>query len=81
MVSEARRGLDWLCGEEAEGLGKGQIVHSNDVAGALTEAASKMDLTILGVQRLARHRKVFGELALYVARKTPGATILISASG
>ena len=80
-VDEAHHGLDWLCEEEAMGSGKTEVICSNDVAGAIAKAASKSDLVILGLQRLAKHRKVFGTTALRVARTTRGATIMISGSG
>ena len=80
-VREARHGLDWLCNQEAMGAGRAEVARSNDPMATITEAAARSDLVILGLQRLGRKRKVFGEFAVRVARTTSGATMMISSGG
>jgi len=57
------------------------VVPGDDVAQVVVEQALMQDLVILGVQRLGRRQKVFGEVALRIARDAPCATILISRRG
>ena len=58
-----------------------EIVASSAPADAITRHASRNDLTILGLQRFHRRRKVFGDLVLHVARHTPGPLLLLSRRG
>ena len=67
-----------IAGEELPGTPEVKVFQSNDVVEAIREHATESDLVILGLQRLKNGRRVFGELALRVARETDCAIIMIS---
>jgi hypothetical protein len=66
--------------EETHGKPDAQVVASDSVVEALAGVADEGDLLVLGLQR-HRGRRLFGEVALQVARTTRAATILISRRG
>ncbi|MBT3218785.1 MAG: hypothetical protein HN348_06815 [Proteobacteria bacterium] len=78
VIDKARLGLEQLCEEEALRFGKSEIVLSNDISGAIADAAGRSDLVVVGMRRVGRRQMVFGALVLRVARTTLGATIIIS---
>jgi basic amino acid/polyamine antiporter, APA family len=78
---EALDGLLRIADEEAPGFGTARVIRSDDPGGAIVEAAFGNELTILGVQRLARRHKAFGPVSLRIARDAPCATILVSRAG
>ncbi len=53
------------------------MVASDDVVDALAGLAGEGDLLVLGLQR-HRGKRLIGEVALQVARKTSAATIMLS---
>jgi amino acid transporter len=57
------------------------ILASATPADVITRHAARNDLTILGLQRFNRRRKVFGDIVLHVARYTPGPLLLLSLRG
>lgn len=83
-VEEARRSAERLARDNLPGVHTVEVVRSDDVVGAVTEAAAHHDLLILGLQvehttfRMGRSRATFGLLALDMARRAPCATILLS---
>ncbi|ETW96116.1 MAG: hypothetical protein ETSY1_27860 [Candidatus Entotheonella factor] len=58
-----------------------EVLASEAPADIITRHAARNDLTILGLQRFHRRRKVFGEMVLHVARHTPGPLLLLSRRG
>jgi basic amino acid/polyamine antiporter, APA family len=72
-----QRDLERLAREEAGARASVEIVRNGDVVASIMDRAREFDIVVLGVQRSGR-RRLFGRLALGVARATPGATILIS---
>lgn len=60
---------------------KVEVVRKKNVIDGVKEYAAESDLVILGIQRMGRRKKVFGDIAMEIARVTPGATILISRRG
>ncbi len=58
-----------------------EVLSSAAPADAITRHAARNDLTILGLQRFHRRRKVFGDMVLHVARYTPGPLLLLSRRG
>jgi hypothetical protein len=78
VVDQVRRDLKRLCDDKAPGIGVGEVIISNDVSSAIATRATDSDLVILGLQRLARRRRVFSEVSLQVAKASGGATIMIS---
>jgi nucleotide-binding universal stress UspA family protein len=57
------------------------VVGSDSAVDVVAEHADQSDLAILGVQRVSRRQKLFGQFALQVARKTSCPMILISRRG
>ena len=77
----ARSDLRRTAEEEAPGFGTHEVIRDDDPGAAIVRLAADFDLVILGLQRLSRHRKAFGEVALRVAHDAPCATILVSRKG
>ena len=78
---EALDELQRIAAEEAPGFGRAEILLHDDPGEAIVKRARLADLTILGVQRLARRQKAFGRISLRIARDSTGATILVSRAG
>jgi APA family basic amino acid/polyamine antiporter len=70
---EAERRLQRYAQVEVPNNTRALVVRSDDV-----EQAQNCDLVVLGLQRVNRHRKQFGELALAVAQEVNCATVMIS---
>lgn len=79
--NRAQQELHRLAQDELPGYSQVRIIAANDVAGVIARQAEKSDLLILGLQRLSRRRKIFGDLALNIAQKTSCALIMISRRG
>ncbi|WP_089934646.1 hypothetical protein [Candidatus Entotheonella palauensis] len=58
-----------------------EVLTSGAPADTITRHAARNDLTILGLQRFHRRRKVFGDMVLHVARHSPGPLLLLSRRG
>ena len=58
-----------------------EIGLNDSVADEIMRHASDSDLTILGLQRINRRSKAFGDLAVRIARDTTCATVMLSQSG
>ncbi|MBU0638322.1 MAG: amino acid permease [Planctomycetes bacterium] len=67
--------------DEVAGDARTIVVAEDDVAGAVARHAAEADLVVLGLRRIGQRRKVFGELALRVARDTNCGIIMISRGG
>jgi len=63
--------------EETRGTPEVKLIESGNMVEALANEAGSNDLIILGL-RHQRGKRLFGELALQVARKTEAATLMIS---
>lgn len=78
----ARRKLARLSQDEVPGgLSRLEVARSRDVSGELIRHTSHSDLIILGLQRISRRRKVFGDFTLRIARETTCPIIMISRRG
>lgn len=77
----ARRELTERARDEVAGEAKLAVACTDDVVGELTRRAAENDLVILGLQRLRRRRKVFGDVALRMARETSCGLVMISRRG
>ena len=75
---EIRRSLTQLAQDESTGEIEVLLIRSSDALGQLVEASKKADLVVVGLQRLARRRRTFGELTLRLATETASPLILIS---
>jgi len=58
-----------------------EIVATSDVAGEIARHAKEYDLVILGLQRVSRRHKFFGDVAMTIARTTDTPLIMISRRG
>ena len=74
---QATRELEIFAEEEARNRTEAEVIASDAVVEALAGCADEGDLLVLGLQR-HRGKRLFGELALQVARRTRAATLLIS---
>ncbi len=74
---QRERELRVFAKEESYGAPDAKLLESNDIVEALAQEAGPNDLIILGL-RHKRGKRLFSELALRVARKTPAATLMIS---
>lgn len=72
------RSYEELMREEAVAPSVIRTLLSDDVAGALAEAAEDCDFLILGLARLERSRRAFGEMTRRLVATTSCATLLIS---
>src|SRR5690606_7061634 len=70
---QVRRELFFFAEEETHGRPGAEVIASDDVVAALAESAGEGDLLVLGLQR-DRGKRLFGEVALQVARRTDAAT-------
>lgn len=77
----ARRELKRVARDEVPGKAEVVVALADDVLGELCRRAAENDLIILGLQRIGRHRRVFGQLALHVARETSCGLVMISRRG
>lgn len=57
------------------------VIRSDRPADEIIRRAAETDLLILGLQRKGRRRKVFGEIALRIARRTSCGLILVNRKG
>lgn len=74
---QIERELFLFAEEETRGRPEASAIPSDAIVDALASSATKNDLLVLGLQR-QRGRRLFGEVALEVARRTEAAAILIS---
>ncbi len=74
----ARRELRRLARDEARGVSKAAVVLTDDMVAEVVARAGDSDLLILGMQRLARRHKVFGEKVLEIAQRTTCPLLMIS---
>ncbi len=71
------RALRAFAEEETFGVPDAALIESDDMARALANEAGPDDLIIVGL-RHERHKRLFSQLALQVARQTRAATLMIS---
>jgi len=74
----ARRELRRLARDEAPGVSTAAVTLKDDVVEEVVRRAADSDLLILGMQRLGRRRKVFGEMVLEIAQNTTCPLLMIS---
>ena len=77
----ATASLQRLARNEVAGPVRSLVLTSDDVLGAVTGEAAKADLVVLGLRRVSQRHKMFGDLALRVARDTNCGLIMISSGG
>ncbi len=78
-IDRARNELFLFAADQAvEGNVKIKVEKADDIAKQIISHVTESDLVILGLQRLGRHRKYFGELTLRIARETSCPILMIS---
>lgn len=85
-VSEAEyhrieRELKRFAQGEAPGFNRVLLVRSENALDEVIRETEQSDLTIIGVQRLGRRKKLFGNFAMQVVQRTTKAVMLISRRG
>ena len=78
--ARARRDLQRVVRDKAPGADL-EVVRSDDAVEEVACRAADCDLLVLGLQRLSRRHKVFGEFALRAARRVDGPVVMISQEG
>jgi hypothetical protein len=77
-VRRAERDLRKLTTDEAPRVSEAIVVLGEDLVGEVARRGLASDLVILGLKRVDRRTKVFGERVLEIAEKYPGPLLMIS---
>ena len=77
-VEKARKWLHSMVQDELAGDGSIEVICSNQSAESIIDRAKDADLLVLGLQRFARQKKLFGDVVLHIARQTSCGLVLIN---
>ena len=77
VLAQAERELEVFASEETPHHPEAQVIEADDVVEALAAMAQPNDLLVLGLHQ-HRGRRLFGEVALRLARRTDAAVLMIS---
>jgi APA family basic amino acid/polyamine antiporter len=80
-IVKAEKWLAEMAKDELAGDVQIEVICSDNGADRIIERAADADLLILGLQRVARRQKLFGETVLRIARQTTCGLILINRKG
>ncbi len=80
-LKQYHKRLKELADDEQAAGARTLVIRSNHPAEEIIRQAAETDLLILGLQRKARRRKVFGDMVLQIARNTSCGLILINRKG
>lgn len=80
-VEREQRELENLAHDEVPGTPSIRVVRSLQIIPTIADLAEDADLLILGLQRVGRHRKRFGQIAFEILQQTNCPTIMISHRG
>jgi basic amino acid/polyamine antiporter, APA family len=80
-VEHERRELENLSRDEVPTTPSIRIERSSRIVPTIAGLAEEADLLVLGLQRLGRHRKLFGQVTFEILQKTNCPTIMISHRG
>ena len=80
-VERERRELEDLAFDEVPAAPSIRIERSSRIVPTIVDLAEQADLLILGLQRIGRHRKRFGQIAFDILKQTSCPTIMISHRG
>lgn len=75
------RELDRIATDNAAGRSAREVILSNDPVAAVAERAGDKSLVILGIQRIGRFEKLFGDFTRQIARRTECPLMVISRRG
>jgi nucleotide-binding universal stress UspA family protein len=79
-LESARRRLVGMAVHSSPGAPEVIVKRSADFVTAVVEETHPADLVVLGLRRPSAGRRVFGDIALQMASKSPGATLVISSA-
>ena len=80
-VRLAKRELRRLADDEVRERCNVEVVQSDDALQTVVDRANESDLVILGVQRLGRRKKLFGQFTRQLAQRTTCPLIVMSRRG
>ncbi len=80
-VERERRELENLARDEVHASAIIRLERTSRIVPAVAGLADQADLLVLGLQRLGRHRKLFGPIAFEILQQTSCPTIMISHRG
>jgi APA family basic amino acid/polyamine antiporter len=80
-AQRARRELNRLAEDELREHYQVEVVQNDDPLSVVAERAEQSDLLILGVQRLGRRNKLFGDFTRAIAQRTSCPLIVLSRQG
>lgn len=80
-LRRARRELEQLIDDDLVDRCRAEVVQSDDAVMTVAQWADESDLLILGVQRLGRRHKLFGEFTRRVAKQTKCSIVVVSRRG
>ena len=81
VVEREKRRLENLARDEVPGTPSIRVVRSPQIVPTIAGLAEEADVLVLGLQRLGRHRKLFGNITFEILRQTDCPTIMISHRG
>jgi len=81
VVERERRELENLARDEIPAAPSIRIERSSRIVPTIADLAEQADLLVLGLQRLGRHRKLFGQIAFEILSQTSCPTIMNSHRG
>lgn len=81
VVERERRELEELACDEVPAAPSIRIERSSRIVPTIAGLAEQADLLVLGLQRLGRHHKLFGQIAFEILQQTNCPTIMISHRG
>ena len=77
----AQQELDRIARDKVPGHACIEVILGDDYVSEISRRAAESDLILLGMRRLSRRRKTFGDLVLQVARNQSCAVMMISQQG
>ena len=80
-VNRIRRELDRMAADNAAGQAEREVILSDDPTTAVAARAREGSLVILGIQRIGRFEKLFGDFTRQIARQTTCPMMVISRRG
>ena len=80
-IRRARRDLELLIDDDVSDRCHVDVKQSDDAVATVAELADQSDLLVLGVQRLHRHKKLFGTFTRQIAQRTDCPLIVMSRRG
>jgi amino acid transporter len=77
-MDKVRHALQRIADDEVSGTSNVEVIRADDLVAAVTDRAADSDLVILGVQRLNRRTKLFGEFIRQVSAQTTRPMVVMS---